>query len=204
MFVCCCILPKTKKNELRQPLWRQFVSSCLVATSTSNSLPRLFFCVELSFSLSLFRHAENQLQRKLDAVRCLNKPLSDPERQLRMKLEGVHRALGPPQQKLKDLNSALLQVCTCFSSRPLFCQVFEEPTCVYFGGGGVHHFFVFMPFAPVLPTSSGRRRLERKASNIFVSSPITHASCGNRATVVELALLDRYVTTTAVHRGLQQ
>eukprot|EP00903_Cladosiphon_okamuranus_P017804 g16385.t1 len=54
-------------------------------------------------------HRFLKLQRKLDAVRCMNKPLSDPERQLRMRLEGVHRALGPPQQKLKDLNSALLQ-----------------------------------------------------------------------------------------------
>eukprot|EP00752_Nemacystus_decipiens_P017929 g16072.t1 len=54
-------------------------------------------------------HRFLKLQRKLDAVRCLNKPLSDPERQLRMRLEGVHRSLGPPQQKLKDLNSALLQ-----------------------------------------------------------------------------------------------
>jgi len=51
-----------------------------------------------------------QLQRKLDAVRCLNKPLSDDERRLRMRLEGVHRDLAPPQQMLKDLNSALLQV----------------------------------------------------------------------------------------------
>ncbi|CAM9386155.1 unnamed protein product, partial [Scytosiphon promiscuus] len=54
-------------------------------------------------------HRFLKLQRTLDAIRCLNKPLSDPERQLRMRLEGVHRSLGPPQQTLKDLNSALLQ-----------------------------------------------------------------------------------------------
>ncbi|CAM9527929.1 unnamed protein product [Ectocarpus sp. 4 AP-2014] len=54
-------------------------------------------------------HRFLKLQRKLDAVRCLNKPLSDDERQLRTRLEGVHRSLGPPQQTLKDLNSALLQ-----------------------------------------------------------------------------------------------
>ncbi|CAM9440053.1 unnamed protein product, partial [Pylaiella littoralis] len=54
-------------------------------------------------------HRFLKLQRKLDAVRCLNKPLSDPERHLRMRLEGVHRSLGPPQQTLKDLNSTLLQ-----------------------------------------------------------------------------------------------
>lgn len=57
--------------------------------------------------------AVDQIQRKLDAVRCMNKPLHDAERQLRVRLDAVHRSLGPPQQALKDLNSALLQVGNC-------------------------------------------------------------------------------------------
>lgn len=55
-----------------------------------------------------------QIQRKLDAVRCMNKPLQDAERQLRARLEHVHRSLGPPQRTLTELNSILLQVCDIF------------------------------------------------------------------------------------------
>lgn len=92
------------------------------------------FQVHARFWVILF--VLKQIQRKLDAVRCLHKPLHDAERQLRMRLEGVHRSLGPPQQTLKDLNSALLQV-----SLGLFAWAFGSSAVIMFLLCGSHVFW---------------------------------------------------------------
>ncbi|CAM9863585.1 unnamed protein product [Ascophyllum nodosum] len=54
-------------------------------------------------------HRFLKIQRKLDSVRGMNRPLTGDDRVLRMRLERVHRSLALPQQTLKDLNAALLQ-----------------------------------------------------------------------------------------------
>lgn len=104
---------KERLVEQQKEMQKMAAFVSVMQSTTSNGL-RSVALLRTRMEASRRRHLAQahrflKIQRKLDSVRCLHKPLHNAERQLRMRLEGVHRSLGPPQQMLKDLNSALLQ-----------------------------------------------------------------------------------------------